>query len=474
MPSWQQIRKKIKGHPILIKAWEVAKHVGKASESPAGFGAVAVIGLLVVIYVNMSDSSPDPVNIIEEAPAPYIQSQAPETVAAIKAELQETTQPPQAEVYTLKRRETLIGLLKRASINNSNAHETVNALKKVTNLRKLRAGQNISLLRTTVDGGKIAELRIRNSFYEEAVVRQTRGTYEASRDSIETYPLTHFVEGDITDSLYLSAQRAGMPASVIVDLIRLMSFDVDFEREIRTGDHFEVYYERDYAPSFNDVENGKILHAKLTLRKRELDAFFFKDADGREGYFDVAGKSTKRALMKTPLDVAVMTSSYGKRKHPVLGYTRMHKGADFRAPTGTPIMAAGDGVIEMSARNGSYGNYVRIRHNGTYKTAYAHLSRYGKGVKKGRRVNQGQIIGYSGATGRVTGAHLHYEVMVNNKQVNPMTLKLPTGRTLKGTNLTAFKNQTDQLLADMENVKRVQAILRADEGFTTIKNAAAR
>ena len=168
--------------------------------------------------------------------------------------------------------------------------------------------------------------------------------------------------------------------------------------------------------------------------------------------------------MKPPLDVAVITASYGRRKHPVLGYTRMHKGADFRAPTGTPIMAAGDGIIEMSARNGSYGNYIRIRHNSTYKTSYAHLSRYGKGVKKGRRVKQGQIIGYSGSTGRVTAAHLHYEVLVNGKQTNPMTLKLPSGKTLKGKELQRFHQQTEQLSADLMQVQLAHSTrFEADE-----------
>jgi len=243
----------------------------------------------------------------------------------------------------------------------------------------------------------------------------------------------------------------------------MMTFDVDFEREIRVGDTFEVYFERDYSPHFNDIENGRILHAKLTLRRRTLNAYFFRDQKGEEGYFDTHGISTRRALMKTPLDVAVLTSSFGRRKHPVLGYTRAHKGSDFRAPTGTPIMAAGDGVIEMSARNGSYGNYIRIRHNDTYKTAYAHLSRYGKGIKKGRRVKQGQIIGYAGATGRVTGAHLHYEVLVNKRQVNPMTVKLPTGKSLSGKDLTTFQTLQEVILADIRLVAEQTAIFEENK-----------
>jgi murein DD-endopeptidase MepM/ murein hydrolase activator NlpD len=171
--------------------------------------------------------------------------------------------------------------------------------------------------------------------------------------------------------------------------------------------------------------------------------------------------------MKTPVDKAVMTSSYGKRRHPVLGYTRMHKGVDFRAYTGTPIMAAGDGVIERASRYGSFGNYVRIRHNGSYKTAYAHLSKYGRGVKKGARVKQGQVIGYSGATGRVTGAHLHYEVYYNGKQVNPMSLKLPSGRKLKGSELETYQSKRQVLITAVNQTRVNHQLITAETRVTS-------
>ncbi|MBV1901180.1 MAG: peptidoglycan DD-metalloendopeptidase family protein [Kordiimonadaceae bacterium] len=476
MPTWPEIRAQLEKQPWLVKAGGLLKQTGKASESPAGFAITAAIGLSIVLYINIpaaTHSTPAaPASLA--APVGSSNTAADNKDASTDTSLLEAvetpaTKPASMETFRLKRRETLIGLLRRASISNSNAHKAVASLKEVTNLRKLKAGQLIQLKRQKAGGNKVAELRIRDTFAEEAVVAlashpENGSYYKADRQTIRTYALQHFIEGTITDSLYLSAQRQGMPAQVIVDLIRLLSFDVDFEREIRTGDHFEVYFARSYSPQFNDVENGRILKAKLTLRKRELDAYYFREEDGSDGYFDSTGKSTRRALMKTPLDVAVITSSYGRRKHPVLGYTRMHKGADFRAPTGTPIMAAGDGIIEMSARNGSYGNYIRIRHNSTYKTSYAHLSRYGKGVKKGRRVKQGQIIGYSGSTGRVTAAHLHYEVLVNGKQTNPMTLKLPSGKTLKGKELQRFHQQTEQLSADLMQVQLVHSTRLEPDG----------
>ncbi|WP_420430037.1 peptidoglycan DD-metalloendopeptidase family protein [Kordiimonas sp.] len=426
-------------------------HLIRASESPLGFTAIAGFGLAVLmvghLLLRTPDTAPD-----EEPNVPDVATQMPPSVEGY-AQVEEDAPPPAPteKQYSLKRNETLIGLLQRADIPSVTAHRMVANLRDVTNLRKLQRGQEVRI--TTDADGNVEELRMRDSFDAEAVVYAKGDSFKAERQDITTISLTHLVEGEITDSLYLSAQRAGLPTKVIVDLIRLMSFDVDFEREIRTGDTFQVYFERQYAPDFGDMQEGQLLQVKLGLRKRMLEANYFIDAAGDADYFDGEGKSTRKALMKTPLDVTVVTSNYGRRKHPVLGYTRMHKGVDFRARTGTPIMAAGDGVVERASRYGSYGNYIRIRHNGTYKTAYAHLSRYGKGIKSGARVKQGQVIGYAGATGRVSAAHLHYEVMMNDKQVNPLTLDLPTGRELRGTDLEVFASQRTQLLADILQIQ---------------------
>jgi len=454
MPRWQTIRDTIIRRKSTQFAWHQLKRLGIASESPKTFGIIAALGVAGLVWLNIKTPVPN------ETPEPDIEI-AHEDRAPIATQAPAPYIPP-VENFALKRGETLITLLRRATIDKANAHSVVNRLGKVANLRRMQAGQLVRLRRQADNGRLIGEIRIRDSFSEEAVVLRTAGRYRASREPMPTNSLTHHVEGEITDNLYLSALRAGLPKKIIIDLIRMMSFDIDFEREIRVGDRFSVYFEREYSPEFNDIENGRILHAQLTLRKRTLDAFLYTDKKGKAGYFDLKGESTRRALMKTPLDVAVLTSSYGKRRHPVLGYTRMHKGSDFRAPTGTPIMAAGDGVIEMSARNGSYGNYVRIRHNSTYKTAYAHLSRYGKGVKKGRRVSQGQIIGYAGATGRVTAAHLHYEVMVNGKQVNPMTLKLPTGKTLSQREMALFDTHRSQIAQEIDAINVSTKILLVD------------
>lgn len=252
--------------------------------------------------------------------------------------------------------------------------------------------------------------------------------------------------GTILSSLYVAAIEAGIPDSVIINLIGLYSYDIDFQREIRRGDEFELLYERFYDDAGKAVKSGNIEFASMTVQRRQKGYYRFKTTDdGITDYYDAKGRSAKKFLMRTPINGARISSGFGRRKHPVLGYTKQHLGTDFAAPTGTPILAAGNGIIERSSRYGSYGNYVRIRHANGYKTAYAHMSRYGRGVKQGRRVKQGQIIGYVGATGRVTGAHLHYEVMLNGKKVNPLRIKVPTGRKLGGNMLAAFRTERDRI-----------------------------
>ena len=430
----------------------------RQSESPVGFAAIAGIGVAAVLAFNIAGR---PVEHSE--PIEAFTSEETESFDAAAQPSQEQAAPvtPKEmpiEPFELRRNETLIGLLERAQISRRNAHAVVADLGTISNLRKLQRGQEIRIQRSADDPATVQNLWMRDSFAEQSVITREENGYRAEREPVETISLTRLIEGEITDNLYLSAKRAGLPDSVIIELIRMMSFNVDFEREIRQGDTFQVYFERRFAPEFDDMENGRILHVDLGLKRQPLNATWHEDANGEGGYYDAGGESTRRALMKTPLDVAVVTSRYGRRKHPVLGYTRMHKGVDFRAPTGTPIMAAGDGVIEMAARNGSYGNYVRIRHNGSYKTAYAHLSKFGRGIKRGSRVKQGQIIGYSGATGRVTAAHLHYEVLVGGKQANPLTLELPTGRTLSGDELANFEDRRNVIIADIGRVKQSEAL----------------
>ena len=222
-----------------------------------------------------------------------------------------------------------------------------------------------------------------------------------------------------------------MTDDVFNTFVQVLGFSVDFQREVRKGDEFEVLFE-----SSKDIISGKTVtgsrlhYISMTLSGDKIEFFHHDHQDGGSGWYDEGGNSAARTLMRTPVNGARLSSGYGQRKHPVLGYSKMHRGIDFAASIGTPIMAAGSGVIEYAGRNGSYGNYVRIRHNSTYKTAYAHLSKVKTGISPGTRVSQGEIIGYVGNTGRSTGPHLHYEILVNNRQVNPLTVRLPAGKSM--------------------------------------------
>jgi len=337
----------------------------------------------------------------------------------------------------IKRGQGMMDVLVKSGADRRDAYQAIKALSRHFDMRKLQIGQ---MLEAAYDPqARLVGLNMQKDFDHMIRVRRTEEGFTSRLDQLSSLRTTRHVEGVIDDSLFLSAYREGLPNSVIVDLIRIFSYDVDFQREIRKGDKFEIFYERKISEDGRRAEEGHILFAQLTLSGKPVALYRYQPKGALfADYFHKDGRSAKKALMKTPIEGARLSSYYGKRKHPVLGYTRMHKGLDFGAPTGTPIMAAGDGVVERASRYGSYGNYVRIRHNGTYKTAYAHLSKYGRGVKAGKRVKQGQIIGYVGATGRVTARHLHYEVLVNGKQVNPLRLKIPTGITLKGPDRQKF------------------------------------
>ncbi|MBT5665265.1 MAG: M23 family metallopeptidase [Rhodospirillaceae bacterium] len=244
--------------------------------------------------------------------------------------------------------------------------------------------------------------------------------------------------GVIKSSLYLAGQRAQVPPIILAKLTQIFSFDVDFQRDVQAGDRFTVMYERLSDEQGKQWGVGKILIAEMTLSGKAIRLYRHKTADGKTDYYNDKGQSARKSLTLTPIDGARISSGYGRRKHPILGYNKMHRGVDFAASRGTPIYAGGRGVVEMAGRNGAYGRYIRIRHNATYKTAYAHMKGFAKGIRKGRRVKQGQVIGYVGTSGRSTGPHLHYEILKNKRQVNPRRLNLPSGRKLRKKELAQF------------------------------------
>ncbi len=241
-----------------------------------------------------------------------------------------------------------------------------------------------------------------------------------------------YKETIITNSLYNSAIKLGIKPNIIIEFARLYGFQVDFQRDIWKDDSFQIIYEEFLDENNNLIDTGEIIFANLNLQNTDLQLYKFEYENNKIDYFDENGKSIRKTLMKTPINGARLSSSYGKRKHPILGYNKMHTGTDFAAPTGTPIMASGDGKVTKAGWCGGGGNCVKIKHNNVYQTVYAHMSKFGKGIKKGVRVKQGQIIGYVGSTGMSTGPHLHYEVIENGKKINSQKLKLPSGKILKG------------------------------------------
>ena len=247
-----------------------------------------------------------------------------------------------------------------------------------------------------------------------------------------------FKEGKILQSLYKTAVDLDVQPNIIIEFARIYGFQVDFQRDVRKNDNFQIMYEIFIDDDNKIFETGNIVFADLRLSGKSNTLYFY-DKKGNEGHYDKNGKSVEKALMKTPVNGARLSSSFGMRKHPIDGFNKMHRGTDFAAPTGTPVMASGSGVIEKARWCGGGGNCIKIKHNSTYQTIYAHLKNFARGIKEGKRVKQGQIIGYVGSTGKSTGPHLHYEVIINGKKVNSQKLKLPSGKTLKNKERKLFE-----------------------------------
>lgn len=335
-------------------------------------------------------------------------------------------------------------VLQNAGLSSEQALKAVEAIKDHIDVRKIQAGQTVQVSfdknENTQEENLTKLVMEVDPLKSVTLERVAENEFQAEVHEKELIKRTRVGRAEIQNSLYGSAARAGIPPQVIGNMIRMYSFTVDFQRDIRREDRIEVMYDVYETEDGTPVKYGEILYANLHLGDVDLNLYRFEDANGTAGYYDSLGRTTKKTLMKTPVDGARISSGFGMRKHPILGYNKMHKGMDFAASLGTPVYAAGDGTIEKIGRNGAYGNYVRIRHTSTMKTAYAHLHKFGKGLRNGSRVKQGDVIGYVGSTGRSTGPHLHYEVMLNNQQVNPNRVDLPTGENLKGRDLERYKD----------------------------------
>ncbi|MDZ7629056.1 MAG: peptidoglycan DD-metalloendopeptidase family protein [Parvularculaceae bacterium] len=375
---------------------------------------------------------------------------------------QDITSPPRDVRVTLSKGETFVDALRRAGVRAEDRNEAAYAFGKLYNLRTLRPGQAFDL--TIAEPNKtLYELLALdeapamhllaldyNADPEKRIslARSPDGGFAASTHAAPLTTRIAAVNGRIDGSLYLSAKRQGAPDEVIAGLAQMFAYDVDFQREIFGGDEFEAIFEVRYDETGRLVAGGEVLYGRLNWRGKSKEKGYYRFAaeeGGRADYYDASGESARRLLMKTPIDGARLSSGFGTRRHPILGYAKAHKGVDFAAARGTPIMAAGDGVVEKAGPYGSFGNYVRIRHAQGYATAYAHMNAIKKGVRAGARVRQGDVIGTVGSTGRSTGPHLHYEVHLKNVAVNPQSLKIATGVNLGGKDLARFRQVRDRI-----------------------------
>ncbi|MSP42313.1 MAG: M23 family peptidase [Alphaproteobacteria bacterium] len=370
-----------------------------------------------------------------------------------------------AQTLTVTRGDTLQSLLTAGGVSWDQAQSAIAAIRKFFDPRDLRVGQQLSVIlapaRPAGAGGEPAQLAgmsIKADVDRIVVARRQADGGFAGQEVIRQLTQTaRFVSGKIESSLFDSALGAKVRPEVVVELIRLFTYDVDFQRDVRPGDSFDILYDRDMDENGQVARVGAIRYAALTIGNERKELFRFAPSGAREPeYFDQNGHTIRKALMKTPVDGAKITSRYGMRMNPILGYTRMHKGLDFGIAMGTPVVAAGDGQIRVAGWNGAYGKYIRIHHNEGYDTAYGHLSAFARGMRKGAPVRQGEIIGYSGSTGRSTGPHLHYEVLVNGAQVNPQSVSLPNARALTGRQLAQFKKLRDAIGQERDQLAQNQ------------------
>ena len=347
--------------------------------------------------------------------------------------------------HKIKSGETFDRILNNYSINKEEINIIKKNISKKININKLNTNQKIQI---TLDqtNNRIKEFIFQISNTEKIYLSKNSNDSIFNEEilTIKLNKKIFYKENIILQSLYKAATDQNIPPNIIIEFARVYGFQVDFQRDIRKEDKFQIMYEAFIGKNKKVIETGKILFANLKLSGQDYSLYYFDEAKV-EGHYDRNGKSIQKALMKTPINGARLSSSYGMRKHPIDGFNKMHRGTDFAAPKGTPIMASGNGTIQKAGWCGGGGNCVKIKHNSTYETIYAHMSKFARGIKKGVRVKQGQTIGYVGSTGKSTGPHLHFEVVVNGKKINSQKLKLPSGKVLKGKNRKLFETSKIKL-----------------------------
>ncbi len=353
--------------------------------------------------------------------------------------------------YYLQEGETFTRALKQADLEDDEINDVVNIISKKIDLRKLKVGTLIETYTKSIDDKKIInEIIIYPDSEKKIYVKKANNKFVAGEDKKKLFSKLKLYEVEIHNSIYESLKKIDTPDEIIMEFVQLYSFDIDFQRDIKKGNKIKIFFEIYTDSQNNYIKSGNINFSEIILNDESYELYRFQsEGDEFVEFFNSDGKSATKALMKTPINGARLSSGFGMRKHPILGYNKKHQGVDFAAPTGTPIMAAGTGHIEYVGNNGGAGKYIRIKHLNGYKTSYSHLSKYASGIKKNVKVRQGQVIGYVGNTGLSTGPHLHYEVIFNGKRINPMKMKLPSGKQLKGKNLEIFLAEKNRISAEV-------------------------
>ncbi|MCG8324244.1 MAG: peptidoglycan DD-metalloendopeptidase family protein, partial [Thiotrichales bacterium] len=362
---------------------------------------------------------------------------------------------------TVKRGDSLALIFKRLSLSPSTLHTIMHTNVHAETLKKIKPGQ---VLRFDIQDGELRTMEYDVAIDKTLVVENSHDRIMVMLDEIELKKKIRHATATINNSLYLDGQAAGLSDNVIMQLVTIYGWDIDFALDIRKGDAFSVMYEELYKDGIK-VDDGPILAAEFTNRGKSFRAVRFTHANGDKQYYADSGHSMRKAFLRTPVRFSRISSRFNlRRKHPILNRIRAHRGVDYAAPTGTPVKATGDGVVTYRGTKGGYGRTVAIRHGSTYSTLYAHLSRYGKKIRNGTRVKQGQIIGYVGRSGLATGPHLHYEFRVHGVHRNPLTVKLPKAMKIPDELMDEFKLQTTPLLARLDDFNQETQLANSESG----------
>ena len=429
-------------YQVLKKNWDKSKYLI--------FSGIFIASILLLTVVYKSDEK-----IIKKSMTIGISYENPDLKTFKEFLLNQIKSPFTNLNYEIKRGDTIQKILKKFEVQNNEIQNIINQYKKYGNPNQLLAGneidiiikKNLSANKNTIEKFSVPITKSTTI----AITKDEDNKITSNKIITKLYKKKILSENIIKKNLYSSAMEVNINPDTIIEFARIFGFEIDFQRDIRKHDYFRIIYEKYFDENGEFIKSGSTLYAHMSVNGREITLYKFGN-DKSYGYFNVNGKSVEKALMKTPINGARLSSSFGLRKHPILGFSKLHTGTDFAAPMGTPIMASGSGTITRAKWCGGGGNCIKIKHNSTYETIYAHMKSFGKGMKVGKKVRQGQIIGYVGSTGMSTGPHLHYEVIINGKKVNSQKLKLPSGKVLKDDERKQFeihRIKIDVLVAEL-------------------------